>query len=445
MRASAPLSLLALAAGLVAPPARANPLDTFGFGSRGAAMGGALAADVADESANYYNPAGLARAKGLGIGLGYFRADHALSMNGADNGVDPVKGLSGGLVAPGKVLGVPFAFGLGVHLPDDRVSRVRALRQEQPRWELYDNRNQRLWLAANVALSPWEWLQIGGGLSFMSSTRGRLDIGGYANLFRTEASQLRHEVDADLTAIRYPQAGARVKVGERLAFGLVYRGEFSLRLDLQATVQGDLSRLTQALYVLSTSSVNAFLPQQAVLGASARPLDALTVNLDLTWMNWSAYVPPVASVDVTIDIPPPSGGWPLGITPPTPPGRLVVVPISMKDTLVPHLGVEWHPVRSDAWELAARGGYEYARSPIPPQSGLTNYVDRDRHMVSVGAGVVLKRPLDGALREARLDAHGQLHVLPGALTRKDDPADFVGDYVAGGHVVSIGATLGAGF
>ena len=61
------------------PAPRANPLDAFGFGSRAAAMGGAVAADVSDFSANYYNPAGLALAHGFELTVGYIRADHSLS------------------------------------------------------------------------------------------------------------------------------------------------------------------------------------------------------------------------------------------------------------------------------------------------------------------------------------------------------------------------------
>jgi long-chain fatty acid transport protein len=170
-----------LALMLVPSTALANPLDTFGFGSRETAMGGAMSADVKGWTASYYNPANLARSRALEIGFGYFRASHHLEINGNDTGVDPVKGFNGGLVAPGTLFQIPFAFGLAVHLPDDRISRVRALRQEQPRWELYDNRNQRLWLSASLAIQPFEWLWIGGGLSFMSSTRGRLDIGGRAS------------------------------------------------------------------------------------------------------------------------------------------------------------------------------------------------------------------------------------------------------------------------
>ena len=83
----------------------------------------------------------------------------------------PFRGVEDGSNRADRMAGVPFAFGFAFHLPDDRLSRVEALPQTAPRWELYDNRNQRLYLAANLALSPWPWLQIGGGVSFMSSTR----------------------------------------------------------------------------------------------------------------------------------------------------------------------------------------------------------------------------------------------------------------------------------
>ena len=110
----------------LAPPARANPLDAFGFGSRETAMAGANAADVQDFSANYYNPAGLALARRIELTLGYMNVDQSLYINGLNSGVDPVRALVGGLVAPGVIPGVPFAFGFAIHLPDDRLSLVRA-------------------------------------------------------------------------------------------------------------------------------------------------------------------------------------------------------------------------------------------------------------------------------------------------------------------------------
>ncbi|MEO6419879.1 MAG: hypothetical protein ABIP39_10755 [Polyangiaceae bacterium] len=425
--------------------AKANPLDTFGFGSRGTAMGGAAAADVKDFSANYYNPAGLARASGLEISIGYFRADHFLKTNGNDNHVDPVKGIVAGVVAPGKLFGIPFAFGLALHLPDDRLSRVRALRQEQPRWELFDNRNQRVFLATNVAVSPLPWLQLGGGLSFMSSTEGSLDISGTANIFKVDQSQLRHEVDADLTAIRYPQLGARVELSKRVALAVVYRGQFQLDLDLKAKLQGDISSLTTAYYALEAKSVNAFLPQQVVVGGSWLLRDDLRVNLDLTWLNWHAYISPVASLDVVLDIPPPAGGWPAGITPPATPAKTRVVAIEMHDRVVPHLGGEWRAFQKKHIEGFVRAGYEYAKSPISPQSGSTNYLDRDRHSFSVGLGFKMLAPLRELPGDVRFDVHTQLSELTNAVTTKKDPSDFVGDYTAGGHIWNVGATMTVGF
>lgn len=430
---------------LVPSVANANPLDTFGFGSRETAMAGAMSADVQGWSANYYNPANLARSRALVIGAGYFRADHHLDINGLDTGVDPVKGWSGGLVAPGTLFSIPFAFGLAVHLPDDRISRVRALRQEQPRWELYDNRNQRLFLAANLAIQPFEWLWIGGGLSFMSSTRGRLDIGGRANVFQPDSSLLRHEVDADLTAIRYPQAGARAAVTERIAVAAAYRGEFQLGLDLSAHLSGDISGLTTALYDLRTVSVNNFLPQQVVLGGAWDVTKDFKATFDATWIEWSAYVAPVAKLDVILDIPPPAGGWPSTIQPPQAPAPTRIEPLRMKDRVVPRLGLEYRLLSFTKVDGFVRGGYELALSPIEAQTGLTNYVDRHRHTGSLGIGATLRdlaAELPGALS---IDAHLQWSELVSDTTRKNSAADYVGDYTAGGRIINFGVTTSFAF
>jgi hypothetical protein len=429
-----------LALMLVPSTALANPLDTFGFGSRETAMGGAMSADVKGWTASYYNPANLARSRALEIGFGYFRASHHLEINGNDTGVDPVKGFNGGLVAPGTLFQIPFAFGLAVHLPDDRISRVRALRQEQPRWELYDNRNQRLWLSASLAIQPFEWLWIGGGLSFMSSTRGRLDIGGRANVFQPDSSLLRHEVDADLTAIRYPQLGLRVQPTDRLALAAAYRGEFQLGLDLTAHLNGDISGITTALYDLHTVSVNNFLPQQVVLGAAYDFTKDFKATFDATWIQWSAYVAPVAQLDVVLDIPPPAGGWPSTIQPPQAPAPTRVEPLRMKDRIVPRVGVEWRALSFEKVDGFVRGGYELALSPIEAQTGLTNYVDRDRHTGSLGIGSTLRNLADELPGALMIDAHLQWSELVTETTLKDSPADYVGDYSAGGRIINVGIT-----
>jgi long-chain fatty acid transport protein len=442
------LSLAGLtAAALITRTASASPPDTFGFGSRETAMGGAAAAETQGFAAGYYNPAALARSRGLEIGIGYFRADHSLAMNGQDNHVDPVKGIIGGFVAPGRPFGLPLAFGLAFHLPDDRLLRARVIPQEQPRWALYDNDDQRLYVASNLAVQPTEWLWLGGGLSFLSSTRAHLDVTGSTNIFRPDESELRHAVDADLVLRPYPQAGARVALGDRVALALVYRGQVKVDLDLSARFASDVSALTTALYQVTTSSVNDFLPQQAVVGGSWRVLPRLTTTFDATWIDWSAYEPPAAHLDASLDLPPPAGGFPANLSAPAAPQPTRVLPLRMHDRVVPRLGVEWQALADGRANAFLRLGYAFSKSPFSAdsESGATSYVDRDRHVFSFGLGTELRdlaTVLPGALR---VDGHVQVSVLPTRTTEKASPADLVGDYTAGGSIVNLGVTAGFAF
>ena len=58
----------------------------------------------------------------------------------------------------------------------------------------------------------------------------------------------------------------------------------------------------------------------------------------------SRYVSPVPKLTVELDIPTPKEGWPVGIEPPTTPTPVAIVPIRMRDRIVPHLGVEFDAV-----------------------------------------------------------------------------------------------------
>ncbi|MCZ7685521.1 MAG: hypothetical protein M5U28_44780 [Sandaracinaceae bacterium] len=215
---------MALAIALMPLGAAAQPMDTYGMGSRSVALAGAVTADVDDYSANYYNPAGIVRDGHLHIGLGWFGAGHDLHLNDLDSAVDPVHGIVLGLNVPGRVDDFRFGFGLGVHLNDQRVSRTRTLPRARPRWELYDNRPHRTYLATHVAIQPVEWLRIGGGIAFLSYSANDLRIRGEIDFARPAASQLEHELNGELITIRYPQVGIQVGPFEGLNFGVVYRG-----------------------------------------------------------------------------------------------------------------------------------------------------------------------------------------------------------------------------
>ncbi len=442
---SGAVSLVALAL-CVAAPARANPVDTFGLGSRSTAMAGAVSADVTDFSANYYNPSGLALARGTDLSIGYEYVSHHLEMNGQDSLVDPVRGIVGGVVAPGKIGPLPFAFGIATHLSDERLSRARTIHIDEPRWVLYDNRSQLLYLSANLALRPFSWLSIGGGITFLAATRGSFNITGTAVIpdkLGTRSkydSQLRHEVDADLTAVRYPEAGITVKPNDWLSAALVYRGHARVNLEIDAELDGAVNYgfIVPAKYTLVSRTVDIYIPDQVVLGTSMHPVHDLTVGLDLDWVHWSAYESPVSETTTAIDIPLPSL-----LPPPTKPTP--AIDPGFHDRIVPRLGVEYRFQLSRHLELPARAGYAYERSPVPDQTGRTNFVDTDRHILSLGTGFVWKHPGKVLAGDLRFDTHAQLSILPTRVTIKDSPADFIGDYRARGTMLGVGATLSVGF
>lgn len=437
---------IAVAIVLCAGTASAGPSETFGYGSRSTALGGAVSADATDASANYYNPAGLASAKGLTFDVGYLRTLYSLRMNGRDNQVDPMRGIVFGLVAPGEVARIPFAFGVGLHLPDDRVFRVRSLDQEQPRWEMYDNRPQRIFLSANLAIKPFKWLEVGAGLVFLAATRARLDITGQFQVANPKESELRHEVDADLTSIRYPQVGVRVHANERLRFAAVYRGEFQLTLDISARLDVEARALglsVPLLTYITTNSVNAFLPRQAVLGTSFDPTASTTIDFDVTWINWSAYKSPVTAVNAQTKFDPPAGFPPSLV--PEKPAPTVVIPPAFRDRFVPRFGIEGRMPLGGGHTFAVRGGYFFESSPIPPQTGGTNFVDTDRHAFSAGIGLRLHNIAQEIPGDVKLDIHAQYSYLPERMTQKASAANPIGDYRAGGTIWSLGFTTGLVF
>ncbi|MGE3636492.1 MAG: OmpP1/FadL family transporter, partial [Sandaracinaceae bacterium] len=440
-----------------ASPALAQPMDTYGMGSRSVALAGAVTADVEDFSANYYNPAGIVRSGEMRVGIGWFGVDHELSMNGLDSNVDPAHGIVVGLNVPGHIDDFRFAFGLGVHLNDQRISRSRSLPRQRPRWEFYDNRPQRTFLAAHVAIQPWDWLRIGGGIGFLSYTTNELTIRGSIDITNPErGSRLEHSLDGELFTIRFPQVGVQVQPIEELNFGIVYRGEYALSNDLIAVVGSrdptspdavtiEAGPLTIPGYLnLLTASTNAYAPHQLSFGVSANPIPELRLSAELTWLLWHLYQSPIGTTNVELEItvPPELMGMimvPDSITPGMP------VDPFFQDRVVPRFGVEWMALHDENVEVDIRAGYFYENTPVPEQRGYTNLVDTDRHAFSLGAGLELfqLRPLlPGSLA---FDVHLQYSFLPERAMRKVLTTDAIGDYVASGHIFAGGVTMEARF
>jgi len=429
--------------GGAARSAHANPIDAFGLGSRGVAMGGAYTAIAHDAAANYYNPAGLVAREDLSLDIGYLYAQPKLRLNGRDLEVDRTRGLSAGVVAPGHIGPFRFAFGVVLFLPDERVSRVRAQPREQPRFVYYDNRTQRIYLSTNLAVQIIPGLYIGGGATFMSRTKGVVQLGGEISFPDPEAeSDLRLDLDVDLKALRYPQAGILWEPLPWLSVGLTYRHRFVLELRQAFAISGDVVGedgggviLRDGYFALTSLSTNLFQPRQVAVGLAARPGDDWLVSLDVVWAQWSEFINPGSRLEMDFELGPFSDLVDIGSQPNPPDPRF-------EDTWSPRLGVEWRAWRHPQASLRVRAGYAFEPSPAPEQrSAAMNLVDNHKHHLSVGLGIsltgligVLDRPFD-------LDVHVAYLHLQRRLHRKFDLADPVGDYVSDGYLLTVGVTM----
>lgn len=434
---SAPLTTAALLGVclLAAQNAAANPLDAFGWGARAPALGNAYAAVADDSSASYYNPAALARVKGLQIDLGYQSANPRIDVSGVRQALFNTSGVTAGLVLPGQIRSVRFAIGVQLFLPDLHVTRIHVLQHDRPRLALYDNRTQRLYLAANLSLRILPGLYLGGGLAFMSRSDGLASLRGNLAVGDPENSQLESSISQDLFAIRYPQAGILWEATRHLSLAVVYRHRFVLdlvqRFNISADV-GDPGRppllLGGKLYE-TAYSVDLFQPWQLVFAAAAR-WHRLLVSFDLTFARWSEQPPPASTFELELDIG--ELGSAVDIPEPKPyphPGY--------HDLLIPAVGIEARLVDGAGGGRVAidlRGGYRYEGSPVPAQLDESNFGDADKHTVSGGVGLTLSRlgkVLPGPLT---IDAFAAATVLPRRTFEKADPRSAVGDFTVAGAV-----------
>ena len=430
--------MVAAAALVLASQAHANPLDAYGFGARGLSLSGAMTANAKDFSANYYNPAGLAAENDLRIEMGYIYVNPSMQLNDADTDVDRNYGVQGGVLLPGRVFDRNISFSFGIHLPAERISRIRALPQRQPRWVLYDNRPQRLVITTSLALQIIDDLFIGAGLTYLSDTGGVMQMEGLVALRDAEETAFFSGVDVDLESVRYPSAGLLFTPGN-WRFGLAFRDEFFLGLDLTVEVAGDVGGFVPgrpalvegASFVVRTQSTNLFSPRQLAFGATYE-VERWMGTVDLTWAQWSRFPPPAASIDIDLDL----GVLEFAV----PPSDEVLDP-GFHDIVIPRVGAEYAAVDRERFGLTLRGGATVEPSPALRQRQDLNYVDTLKLGVSAGLGLRFSDFSDVFPRPILFDVGLVYTRLARREYRKSDPSDPVGDFYADGHFLGFATSL----
>ena len=433
------VALLVVSALLVPGVSRANPYDMFGAGARAASMGGAHTAATNDASANYYNPALLARLPHLQLDIGYSHARPNLRLNDQSLGVDSARGTRIALGMPGQVGKFRLGVGVSVYLPDQQLTRIRSLSESQPRFALYDNRPQRYVLSVNAGLAIGDKFSIGGGIGYLTGTEGELSLAGRVGFPDAEDSELRLDMDVDVVTIPYPILGVAYQVRPWLAIAASYRGGAQPVSDLNLTVEGDIGAanidpiVADALVDIHTVSLFHFQPAEFTLGLDALISKGLRIAADLSFHRWSAFSNPAARLNTELEL----GEF----------NELVDLPAetplakaSYHDILIPRLGAEWTLREGAKSTLQGRLGYSYEPSPAPEQIGATNLVDNDKHTASLGVGATLRDWTEILLQPLSIDLSVALSSLPSRTHHKLSPIDAVGDYQSRGTVWQFATT-----
>lgn len=206
--------------------------------------------------------------------------------------------------------------------------------------------------------------------------------------------------------------GGRVGVQYRptllpqLSVGAMWRS--SVKLDFTGTGDFDSDPSVRAqLPPDGAISTSLTLPQSLAGGVAFRPLEALELELDVVWMQWSKF----QQLAITL-----------------PDQTQSVTPEQYKDTTTIRVGVEY---KLPAQHAAVRAGYIYDPTPIPDTTVTAQLPDANRNVVTLGGTYDL--PMNTAV------SLGLLGVLP--TDRKTSDAQYMpfykGSYGVSAFVASV--------
>ncbi|MCK6573607.1 outer membrane protein transport protein [Myxococcota bacterium] len=365
--------VLALVLG-AASPASANVYEAFGAGARAISLAGNATATTGDAAAVWHNPAGLSLApNSVALGLsgsfdrtsillaprprGYDPPGYDLRLNERRDSGDQGRTLGvtlGGTIRlfsdnlrAGLLIYFPsvgFAHADG-HLPDERQQYF----ENRLRFELLDERLKSEVIALGLSYRLAEWLSLGVGLKTLQVAENTTHV---YTPNAVEPSKSYMVTQLEQTTETALVAGALVQPWPFLRLGLSFHDEIAFavkgrsRIQIRGQEDEDEFPLTQPIRQVQHASVPRIAFGAAYTG------DELTASVDASYVAWSRYIGPD--------------------------GRRA----RFDDSYTVGSGVEYQ-LRPSTW---LRGGLGWHPSPVPDQTGRTNYVDNDRIIVGLGAG-----------------------------------------------------------
>lgn len=377
-------------------PALASPVDLFGFGARGQALGNAIGADAEGFEAVYYNPAALSFERRPSFSLGYQLGTFDLAIDDTPREARDAPALTIGFGVPipfGGFLKDRLAIGLGFTIPQTSILIADIEQPTTPSHILVENRAQTVSIQAGLGLRLTDWLALGIGTLALAELRGdiRVEPGPSGRI----GSKVKDELIADYALVAglmvrlLPQTEDRATGPYGLRLALTYRGES--RADFDLPIAADLGDdFGIPIPQLAVNGTAQFDPAELALAITGRiPLgaDHLSVHASLSYDMWSTFPLPIAYSAPRADTPPqPDPGF--------------------EDVVSFAFGVEGHHHLGDEpgdLTIRPRVGFAYQPTPTPSQTGFHNHLDSDRMVFSAGVGFRWQR--------LRLDLAGQVHDL----------------------------------
>ena len=415
---------------VLALTANASVEDDLGLGSRATALGGAFTAVADDVTAIHYNPAAIAAfprrlptgdgRAGLHTHVGFLHSAPSLwvergALNGdtlsyqprEDHDAPSTTGLTLGAVADLD----PVAIGLLLYVPLQRFYAWETPAAEEVQFPMYDDRTQHLSILPSIAIRPLSGLSIGAGLRVLPSARTDTVVrsSGLGDEQNTSGET------ATLNGRIAPTFGVHYEPADWLRLGLVHRRP----IYMNDHGQTDLTGLAPSGYVHRLA--HFYMPSQWVLGVATQFNEA-TLTADLAHMAWSGYLDAYADAHTEV----------------------------FRDTWVPRAGVAC----ATPWRTEILAGYSYVRSPVQDGQVWTNFVDNDKHVLSLGSQTRLIKQFTSKRSPIDLAWHAQLHLLRERRFVKDFRAAESVDawrqnpgspaLRSGGHVLNLGVTLTVG-
>jgi len=379
--------------------ALATMADTLELGSKATAMGGAFCALADDYSAVYYNPAGLTQENRnrLYLATQYAKPNFWIQNYGGDKETKDLDEITGISIATtsnwGQLFGYEqlrrFSSGFFIYYPYQGLYDIKSDFPTDLHFLMYQERNLMMMIILSMAYKILPTLSVGVGANFSMG----LDMGNYVVVEGITVTTMTLQRDAQ-TEIA-PQIGLLFKPLDKLSFGLNF-------LDEVATSQKGPFILEGTFSTSGTIEMYSFnRPRKVDFGVAYEPNQASTLSFDLCWLNWSRFK------DFWHKTPEPK----------------------FKDTFVPHLGIEYLPIP----RLAVRGGYYYEMSPVPDQTGTSNYIDNNKHVISLGAGWTTEPRSTFPNKPISIEGHFQWQLL--------EQREFYKGFSSGGYMFNTGLSL----